>query len=136
MQIGLELIQKLNAQAIEHADQTFKRPISIALCDNCGLLVSFIRMPGATLRSIQISQAKAYTAAYMTTNTDAFGERLNREQIAAGFFADARLTGLAGGAVLQNPAGEMIGAVGISGLAAHEDQVIADALAESVRQGG
>ena len=33
-------------------------------------------------------------------------------------------------------AGEMIGAVGSSGLAAHEDQVIADALAESVRQGG
>ena len=134
MDIGLELIHKLNAKAVEHAGREFKRPISIAVCDTHGMLVSFLRMPGAILRSIRISQAKAYTAVYMTMNTDAFAERLRREKIPASFFADERLTGLAGGAVLKNSAGEVIGAVGISGLAAQEDQVIADALAEWVRQ--
>jgi uncharacterized protein GlcG (DUF336 family) len=39
------------------------------------------------------------------------------------------LTGLPGGAVLRNSAGELIGAAGISGLAVEEDQAIADAMA-------
>jgi uncharacterized protein GlcG (DUF336 family) len=39
------------------------------------------------------------------------------------------LTGLPGGAVLRNSAGEVIGAAGISGLAVEEDQIIADRMA-------
>ena len=135
MEMSLELIQKLISKAIEQASSEFKRPISVAICDNYGLLVSFTRMPGATLRSVPISQAKAYTAAYMIMNTDAFSERLNRENVPASFFSDDRLTGLAGGAVLKNSTGEAIGAAGVSGLAPQEDQAIANMMAALSQQG-
>jgi uncharacterized protein GlcG (DUF336 family) len=47
---------------------------------------------------------------------------------------DPLLTGLPGGAVLKDSAGELIGAVGISGLAAEEDQAIADRMAASTQK--
>ena len=135
MEMSLELVQKLISKAVEQASCEFKRPISVSICDNHGLLVSFMRMPGATLRSIPISQAKAYTAAYMLMNTEAFAARLQRENVPASFFCDDRLTGLAGGTVLKNSAGEVVGAVGVSGLTPHEDQAIANVISELSQKG-
>ena len=135
MEMSLELVQELVSRAIEQANSEFKRPISVAICDTNGLLVSFTRMPGATLRSIPISQAKAYTAAYMLMSTEAFAARLQRENVPASFFCDERLTGLAGGVVLKNSAGEIVGAVGVSGLAPHEDQAIANMMSELSQKG-
>lgn len=125
MEMGLEMVQHLISKAIERADSEFKRPICIAVCDNHGLLLAFARMPGATLRSIPISQRKAYTAAFMGMDTDAFAQRLQRENVPASYFCDEQLTGLSGGVVLRNAAGLVIGAAGVSGLTPQEDQSIA-----------
>ena len=130
MEMSLEMVQTLIAKAIEQASNEFERPISVALCDSSGFLLSFTRMPGATLRSIPIAQAKAYTAAYMGISTEAFAERLQCENVPASFFSDARLTGLPGGVVLKNAAGVIIGAAGVSGLTPQQDQSIVNRLAE------
>lgn len=129
MEMSLTLIQDLVAKAIEQANSEFKRPICIAVCDQVGLLLSFTRMPGAPIRSIAIAQGKAYTSARMCINTDAFLERLQRENLQPGYFCDPLLTGLPGGSVLKNAAGEIIGAAGISGLTVQEDQAIANTMA-------
>jgi len=135
MEMSLACVQQLIASAIEQASNEFKRPICVALCDSAGFLLSFTRMPGATLRSIPIAQAKAYTAAYMGISTEAFAERLLRESVPASFFSDARLTGLPGGAVLKNSSGVVIGAAGVSGLTPQQDQSIANSLAELCQKG-
>jgi len=133
--IDMEKAQVLVAKAIEKAREEFKRPICVAVCDKYGFLTAFARMDGAPVRSIKISQGKAYTAARMGVNTDAFLERLHKENIPAIYFCDEELTGLPGGSILKNSAGEILGGAGISGLAAHEDQVIANMMADICLKG-
>src|SRR5690606_12242294 len=106
-----------------------------SVCDQHGFLISFWRMDGAPVRSIQIAQQKAYTCARIGTGTDAFLARLRREDIPITYFCDALLTALPGGAVLLEQ-GRVLGGVGVSGLAPSEDQAIADQLAASLPIGG
>jgi uncharacterized protein GlcG (DUF336 family) len=130
MELSLQMAQALVAKAIEKATEDYKRPICVAVCDKYGFLLAFGRMDGAPVRSIAISQGKAYTAARMGVNTDAFLERLHRDNVPAGYFCDTQLTGLPGGSVLKDANGNMAGAAGISGLAPQEDQAIANMMAE------
>jgi glc operon protein GlcG len=134
MEMSLEMVQNLISKAVEHAGNEFKRPVCVAVCDNHGLLIAFIRMPGATLRSVPIAQRKAYTAAFMGMDTVGFAERLKRENVPASYFCDEQLTGLAGGVVLKNSAGATVGAAGVSGLTPQEDQLIADMMAAFSQQ--
>ena len=129
MEISLEKVNHLIARVVERAENEFKRPVCVAVCDNYGFLLAFARMPGATLRSIPIAQRKAYTSAFMGMDTEAFAERLKRENVPASYFCDEQLTGLSGGVVLRNSAGEIIAAAGVSGLTPPEDQALAQMMA-------
>jgi glc operon protein GlcG len=130
MEFNQKTAQNLIENAMKQATETFKRPICVAICDKFGFLLAFTRMDGAPIRSIQISQGKAYTAARMGMNTDAFLERLHRDKISVSYFCDDKLTALPGGSILKDKQGNLVGAVGISGLTSQEDQVIANKVAE------
>jgi glc operon protein GlcG len=134
--LSLQGANGLIRQAIEKAAADYGRPICVAICDGAGFLVAFQRVEGAPVRSIAISQGKAYTSVRMQTNTDALLERLRRENIALSYFCDDRLTALPGGSVIRNASGEIIGAVGVSGLAASEDQQITNHVAGLAAQEG
>ena len=116
--LTLQCSNDLIRRAIEKAAADYGRPICVAICDASGFLIAFHRVEGAPIRSIAISQGKAYTAARMQANTDALLERLRRDNIALSYFCDERLTALPGGSVIKNAEGLIAGAVGISGLAA------------------
>lgn len=126
--LTLDSAQELVARAIEKANSEFKRPICISVCDENGFLLAFGRMNGAPVRSIHIAQRKAYTAARMGVSTDAFLARIQKENIQASYFGEDMVP-LPGGSVLKDASGQQLGAVGISGLALHEDQAIAEAMA-------
>jgi uncharacterized protein GlcG (DUF336 family) len=128
--LSLAQAQVLVRAALDQAAADYKRPICVAVCDAAGFLIAFARQDRAPFRSIAISEGKAYSAARMGTNTDAFLERLERENVQASYFCDSKLTALPGGAVLKDDTGAVIGGAGISGLTAAEDQVIANRLAE------
>jgi len=131
-ELGLALAQRLVEKALETAAAKFKKPICISIVDPAGFLLAFARQDGAPLRSIQISEGKAYTAARMGVTTQAFFERCKRDEIVPIDFCDPKLTKLAGGAPLKNSAGKMIGAAGVSGLTSAEDQEVVDLLAVDV----
>ena len=124
----IEQAQALVAEAIAIAARDYGRPMCVAVCDTYGFLLSFGRMDGAPVRSINLSQGKAYTSARMGVDTDAFLERLHRENIPASYFCDEKLTGMPGGCIAKGADGRIVGAVGISGLAPSEDLAIARAL--------
>lgn len=126
--IDLRAAQRLLALAAERAQSEYGRPICAAVCDANGFLVAFARGDHSPVRSIQISQGKAYSAARMGVDTEAFLERLKRDNLQAGSFCDDRLTALPGGAVLRDAAGRLTGGLGISGLTSAQDQAIASAL--------
>jgi glc operon protein GlcG len=131
MELKLEQAQELVKKALEKAATEFKKPICVTIVDRFGFLLAFARMDKAPIRSIRISFGKAYTAARMETNTDTFLERLQKENITPAYFCDEKLTGLPGGAVIKNKEGNIIGAIGISGLTLKEDQMIASSVAAS-----
>ncbi len=132
MEISLQMAQNLISKAIAKATTEFKRPICVAVCDKYGFLIAFGRMDGAPVRSIELAQGKAYSAARMGVDTDAFLERLQRENVPASYFCDERLTGLPGGTVLKDAGGDLIGGAGISGLKPQEDLAIAHMMAEAI----
>ncbi len=130
--VDLAQAQDLVQRALALGREQFARPICVAVCDAQGFLLAFARADGAPLRSIAIAQGKAYTCARMGTDTDAFLERLRRDDIQPGYFCDERLTALPGGSVLKSAGGDVLGGVGISGLTSAEDQVIARAVAAAL----
>jgi glc operon protein GlcG len=112
-----------------HATQNFKKPVCVSVCDATGLLLAFVRMDGAPVRSVAIAQGKAYSAARMGVTTQAVLERLHRENIEIGYFCDPLLTALPGGSPLKDKGGVLRGAIGVSGLTSAEDQQVTDHVA-------
>ena len=133
--LTLEAARRLLDRAMARATQEFKRPVCVAVCDRQGFLLAFGRMEGAPVRSIQISQGKAYSAARMGVSTPAFLERLKREGLEIALFCDPLLTALPGGSLLKDASGVAIGAIGVSGLTPTEDQLITDSIADFVLSG-
>lgn len=133
--LTLEVAQKLVNLAQEKAVKEFGRPICVSVCDPNGDLIAFGRGIGSPLRSIKISQHKAYTAVRMGVATDAFLARLQRENLEICYFCDPMFTAIPGGNPLKNKEGKMIGGVGVSALAASEDQVITEYIAGLVSAG-
>jgi glc operon protein GlcG len=133
--LTLDAARHLLDRAITKAKQDFGRPICVSVCDPQGFLLAFARMEGSPVRSIQISQGKAYSAARMGVSTQAILERLKREGIEIGYFCDPLLTALPGGSVLKNETGAAVGAIGVSGLTSAEDQIVTDAIADFVQSG-
>jgi glc operon protein GlcG len=132
--LNLELAQALLARAVDSVRRSFDKPVCVSVCDSHGFLVGFFRMDDAPLRSIQLSHQKAYTSTRMGVTTEAFLARLRREDLPIEYFCDPLFTALAGGAVLSDAQGRVIGGVGISGLAPAEDQAVADELASFGKQ--
>lgn len=126
--MNADLAGNLVAAAIAKTKAEYGRPICVAVCDRYGFLTAFAAMDDAPVRSIQLSQGKAYTSARMGVDTDAFLEQLHINDIPASYFCDDKLTGLPGGCVLNGAGGGVIGAVGISGLTPGEDLAIAKTL--------
>ena len=131
----LDIARQCIDLAMARAKQEFNRPVCVAVCDPQGFLLAFARMEGAPVRSIQIAQGKAYTAARMGVSTAAVLARLKKEGIEIGYFCDPLLTALPGGSVLKDESGTMVGAIGVSGLTSAEDQLITDGVAEVAFRG-
>lgn len=134
MELTLNIAKQLIELGKTKASEDFARPICIAVGDATGSLISFDRMDGAPLRSIRISQQKAYTAIRMGVSTDALFDRINREKLEISYFCDPLLTALPGGNLLHDKNGKVIGCVGVSGLAASEDQSITEYIAKIVAE--
>ena len=132
--LDYEQAMTLVKKAIEKAKADYGRPICVSICDQSGFLAAFVRMDGSPLRSIQISQRKAYTAVRMGMNTDALNAKLSKENLDLGWYCDELMTALPGGNLLKDCNGTVMGAVGVSGLAPSEDQVITEYIASLVKE--
>ena len=125
-----EAANKCMERAVAKAQAEFKRPICVSVCDANGFLLAFSRMDGAPIRSIQISQSKAYTAIRMGIATDEFLGRLRQDNVDIGYYCDPLMTALPGGNLLKDKNGTVVGAVGVSGLKPVEDQAVTEHVAQ------
>lgn len=110
-------------QAAQDEARSHQWAVSIAVCDDGGHLLGFVRMPGANIASTTISQAKAQTAAHMKRETKGVEEMINGGRFA--FLSVPGLTGMLEGGVPIMAGGECVGAVGVSGVKPAEDAQVA-----------
>ena len=103
-------------------------PMSIAVIDAGRDLVAFLRMDGALLGSIEIAQAKAYTARTVNART---ADLLTAVQPGGPFYgfevSHQRPLVVFGGGVPVTLAGQVVGAIGASGGSAEQDVEVAEA---------
>lgn len=114
------------AAKIKAADLNTKMDISVV--DSGSNLVAFARMDGAWIGSIDISFKKAKTAAWFTMDTSALTELV---QPGAPLYniehSNGGLITFPGGVIIKNAAGEVIGAIGVSGSSVENDHAVASA---------
>ena len=108
---------------------------AVAVVDRHGELVAFLRTDGCGLASINIAINKAFTAARERVESSVLGERSRTEGFPLTNFGDPRYVGWGGG-VPVIVAGEVIGAVGVSGLPEADDVELARWAAASLSAAG
>ena len=102
------------------------KPIAIAIADEAGDIVYIVHMDGVPSRSSIIASGKARTTAIKQLCQD-----LNTP---ISDFLVPGLTTLPGGAPILNKQEDLIGGIGISGMAASEDQEMANYCAKFLQE--
>ena len=102
--------------------------MDIAVVDAGANLKAFARMDGAWLGSIDIAQKKARTARWFDMPTGAIG---GLSQPGGALYniehSNGGLITFPGGLPLKNSAGDVIGAIGVSGSTVEDDHAVAEA---------
>ena len=97
---------------------------AVAIVDSHGELLAFLRTDGCRLPSINIAINKAYTAAREQKTSRELGDASRRDAFPLTNFGEMRYVGWGGGVPITIN-GEVIGAVGVSGLPEQEDMELA-----------
>ncbi|HET7582774.1 MAG TPA: heme-binding protein [Candidatus Limnocylindria bacterium] len=126
---GLTLAAARRVMAAVLAEGTALRvPLSVAVVDAGDQLVAFERMDGADLVSIGLARDKAFTALVNRMPTGDLGPMVQPGTDFYGYdsVAGGRMIVFAGGLPLERD-GVLVGAVGVSGGSAEQDQRAAEA---------
>ncbi len=125
--IGLDDAQKaIQAILTEQAKDPQKRPISIAVVDAHGDLIAFARMDNGRVMTADVAMKKAYTCVRTRANSAVFAERIRQGGMSVSDI-DPKMIGAQGGVVIMKPGTEIcVGAIGVSGLAAPEDEALSE----------
>ncbi|OZI23395.1 hypothetical protein CAL26_08035 [Bordetella genomosp. 9] len=122
--LTVEDVKKILAAAEAHAAKN-QWPVSIAVVDDGGHLLGMLRLDGAAPVSANIAPAKAHTAAVGRRESRLYEESINGGRYA--FLSVPGMIGLLEGGVPIVAQGQVIGAVGVSGVKASEDAETAKA---------
>jgi glc operon protein GlcG len=123
--LSLDDARRAMEQMLQEALKAPNRPVAIAICDDQGELVSFARMDKCAPLPLTIARKKAYTAARTRSDTKSFADRLKGMGRSAVEFGDPNLIAVQGGVAIIAADGTGLGGIGVSGLAAEEDEAIA-----------
>jgi glc operon protein GlcG len=122
------------AEAVIHAAvaEAKKRnwKMNVAVADSGGNLVAFERMDGAMLASIQIAQHKARAAATFRRPTKVFEDGVNVMHLNYLLAFDGIIASRGGIPLIEQ--GKIIGAIGCSGGADSQDEVVSKAGAAQI----
>jgi uncharacterized protein GlcG (DUF336 family) len=134
MTITLDAAQAMIDRARAHATR-IDVPMNIAVTDGGGHLLAFARMDGAILGSIEIALAKAKTSILFNGPSENLWDFCKPGGPApATEYTNGGLIPYAGGVVLNDADGSLIGAIGVSGgLPAQDGEVARAAAGEDAR---
>ena len=107
--------------------------MNVAVVDAGANLKAFARMDGAWLGSIDIAIKKARTARFFDMNTGEIGELSQPGGTLYNIeHSNDGLITFLGGVPIKDAAGEIIGAIGVSGSTVENDHIVAEAAAAAM----
>jgi uncharacterized protein GlcG (DUF336 family) len=119
--ISSELARKMVEKAVAKARELGVSE-NVTILDDGGNLKAFTRMDGAPILSIEMSQNKAYTALFGVSTQEFFDFIQGDPSLLAGIPTLARVAAWGGGFPIK-VAGEVVGAIGVSGAPTLESDV-------------
>ena len=125
--LTLDHARRVIAAAQKKASE-LKQPMNVAVVDQGGNLVTFSRMDGAWLGSIDIAINKAFTSRAFDIETKALSKLAQPGEDFYGIHVSnhGRIMIFAGGVPLKRN-GVVVGAIGVSGGMGKQDQAVAEA---------
>src|SRR5271167_1056121 len=119
--IASELAQKMVDAAVAKARELGVSE-NVAILDDGGNLKAFSRMDGAPIPTVEIAQNKAYTALFGVSTQEFFNFIQGDPSLLAGLPTLARVAAWGGGFPIKVD-GEIVGAIGVSGAPAVQNDV-------------
>ena len=119
--ISFELAQKMVNAAVAKARELGVNE-NVVILDDGGNLKAFGRMDGAPLPTIEMAQNKAYTALFGVSTQDFFNFIQGDPSLLAGVPTLSRMAAWGGGFPIKVN-GELVGAIGVSGAPAVQNDV-------------
>ena len=117
-------VSKILAAAKVHANKN-NWAVTVAVVDDGGHLLGLQRLDGAPAMSAHIAPAKAHTSALSRRESKVYEDIINNGRTS--FLSAPALQGMLEGGVPITIDGQVIGAVGVSGVKSSEDAEIAQA---------
>lgn len=122
--LSLADVKAILSAAEQHANK-HNWAVTISVVDDGGHLLGMVRLDGAAPISAHISPAKAHTAALGQRESKGYEDTINQGRTA--FLSVPSLEGMLEGGVPIVVDGQVVGAVGVSGVKSSEDVEIARA---------
>ena len=111
---------------LDKAMQEPDRPLAVAIVDETGRMLSYARMDNCRALPQRMAVSKAYTSAMSGSDSNAYAERLKNDGRNIADFGDPALVAVQGAVVVRDPGSDVVlGAIGVSGLSAQEDEDLA-----------
>lgn len=124
----MKLTANQAAQLLQHAEdkaQELNVSVCIAVADAGAHLQAFKRMDGAFTGSVEVAIGKARTSSLFPVPSGMFGELVREENLTGMELTNQGLVAFPGGLPIKTDS-EQIGAIGISGATAQQDEAIAE----------
>ena len=124
---GFEAAAPRALAAIAEASREAGFVVAIAIVDAHGDLVAALRMDGSRPRWMRASLRKAYSAAVMDRDTDAFHDEIVARSLQIAYYGDPMLTALPGGIVVAGDDWTTLAGIGVTGKTQGRDAELARA---------
>ncbi len=134
MPLTLQTAQSIITVALAHARQANFKPLSVVVLDARAAVVAAASEDGTSLKRFEVARGKASGALAFNLGSRKLGEMaVDRPHFFAGAaHAVGALVPVAGGVLVKDADGTVIGAVGVSGDTSDNDEAAATAGIESV----
>jgi uncharacterized protein GlcG (DUF336 family) len=134
MSISLADANSIITHAMKLGDERKLSPLTVCILDSGGHVVAVQRQDGSSIMRFEISQGKAYAALGLGRSTRFMQEVLSVQWPgfveALSVAAQGKFIPVAGGVVIRDVDGDVVGAIGVTGDSADNDELIAvDAVA-------
>jgi uncharacterized protein GlcG (DUF336 family) len=133
--ITLDRARSLISALLARARESNLKPLAVCVLDAGGHLKAFEREDGASNLRFQIAHGKAYGAIGMGMGSRALMRRAAEQSyfvLAANGAFDGKLIPVPGGVLVKNEAGDILGAVGVTGDTSDNDEAAAVAAIRAV----